>query len=232
MPVFDTPVTTNDAGIANVLDQDLPVVLYFFNQPNPALDKTIRQAAKDTAGELLIVRLDTRENPDAHKKFGKLHPPALVTLDEGHIESKAESIQPADVDAHVDFLLGEGPFPTETVGQSQARESSGTMPVHVSDKNFAKEVLHSDVPVLVDFWAPWCGPRHMIAPVLDRIADKYAGKVKIAKLNVDENPKMARKYRAMSIPLMVLFKDGKNIGQLVGAQPQPNIELFLRKGMM
>ena len=134
--------------------------------------------------------------------------------------------------AHVDFLLGEGPYPTETAAQVKARAANGAHPVAVTDQSFDREVLHSSVPVLVDFWAPWCGPCQMVAPTLERLAEKYTGQVKIVKLNVDENPQTAQHYRAMSIPLLLLFKNGKVVDRLVGAHPQPAIEVLIKKALL
>jgi thioredoxin 1 len=227
--VFNTPITTNDDGLYKVLDQGLPVVLYLYDKSNAALDKAFNRVAEEDAGDILVARVNVRENAQVRKKFKKLKMPALVTLDEGEVESKAAQILPDDVDAHVDFLLGRGPFPTQTAKQEKSKQARGAMPVNVTDKSFAKDVLNSDIPVLVDFWAPWCGPCRMVAPVLERIADKYAGQVKVTKLNVDHNQKMTRKYGAMSIPMLMLFKDGKVAGSLVGAHPQQSIELMLRK---
>jgi thioredoxin 1 len=231
MAVFNAPITTNDAGLYKVLDQGLPVIVYLYDRPDNALDKAFDQIAREDAGEILVARVNVKENPQIRKKFKKLALPALVTLDEAEVESEAERIQPADVDAHADFLLGRGPFPTQTAAQEKARADKGAAPVHVTDKSFHNEVLKSKVPVLVDFWAPWCGPCHMVAPVLENIAEKYAGKIKVAKLNVDDNQQIARQYRAMSIPMLMLFKDGKALSTLVGAQPQQNIELFLRRAL-
>jgi thioredoxin 1 len=90
-------------------------------------------------------------------------------------------------------------------------------PVHLTDKNFKQEVLESEVPVLVDFWAEWCGPCKMIAPLLEEIAQHYHGKVKVAKLDVDEGRVSASKYGIMSIPTLIIFKGGKAIDQIVGA---------------
>ena len=100
-----------------------------------------------------------------------------------------------------------------------------------AEVQFARDVLQSDVPVLVDFWAPWCGPCHMVAPVLDRLAERYAGRIRVAKLNVDENPSAARQYQASSIPLLVLFKGGQPVGRLVGAHPEPNIERLIQQAL-
>jgi len=96
-------------------------------------------------------------------------------------------------------------------------------PIHVSDANFKSEVLDSTVPVLVDFWAPWCGPCKVIAPVIEELAKEYEGKFKIAKLNTDENPNIAMEYRIMGIPTLGIFVNGQMVDQLVGAYPKPNI---------
>lgn len=97
------------------------------------------------------------------------------------------------------------------------------MATNVTDAQFDSEVLQSDVPVIVDFWAPWCGPCRIIAPRLDEIEKEYAGKVKIVKLNVDEERQWAGKFGVMSIPTIMLFKNGQSAGQIVGAVPKEEI---------
>ncbi len=97
-------------------------------------------------------------------------------------------------------------------------------PVNVTDRTFHDEVISYPGTVLVDFWAPWCGPCRTIGPVLEQLAGKYVGKVKIAKLNVDENPLTASQYAVQSIPTMIFFKNGKKGNRLVGAQPKQEIE--------
>jgi thioredoxin 1 len=94
-------------------------------------------------------------------------------------------------------------------------------PIHVTDSAFEKTVLQSQLPVIVDFWAPWCGPCRMVAPVLDKIAKQMAGKVLVAKVNTDENPDWASRYGVQGIPTMLLISNGKVVHRQVGALPEP-----------
>lgn len=94
------------------------------------------------------------------------------------------------------------------------------MTIELNESNFEAEVLSASQPVLVDFWAPWCGPCRSMAPVIDDLSKEYNGKVKIAKLNVDENQSLAASYGIMSIPTMLIFKEGKVMGQIVGYTPK------------
>src|SRR3954462_10573000 len=94
----------------------------------------------------------------------------------------------------------------------------------VTDSNFQAEVLEADTPVLVDFWAPWCGPCRMVAPVLEEIAGERAGSLKIVKLNVDDNQQTAAQFEVLSIPTMILFKHGQVAAKVIGAMPKKRLE--------
>ena len=99
--------------------------------------------------------------------------------------------------------------------------------VHTSDAAFDADVLQNNKAVLLDFWAEWCGPCKMIAPLLDEVADKYEEKLDVVKLNVDENPNTAQKFGIRSIPTLILFKDGAVQAQIMGAMPKSQLEEFL-----
>lgn len=110
----------------------------------------------------------------------------------------------------------------------EKKETSGK-PKPVDDMNFADEVLGSADPVLVDFWAPWCGPCRLVGGLLEEIAPQYEGRMRILKLNVDENPQTAARYGIQSIPTMILFKNGKPVDQIVGAMPLHPLQARLER---
>ncbi len=101
------------------------------------------------------------------------------------------------------------------------------MATEFTDANFATEVIASDKPVLVDFWAPWCGPCKMIGPIVEKLSKELAGTVKIGKVNVDDNQAVAAEYGVMSIPTLILFKGGKAVATTQGFQPEPKLRAFI-----
>ena len=108
-------------------------------------------------------------------------------------------------------------------GQCKATLPASTKPITVSDATFEVEVERSPLPVVLDLWAPWCGPCRMMAPILDELASEMAGQIRVAKLNVDENPSTAARFNAMSIPTLVMIREGREIDRIIGAQPKAEI---------
>ena len=104
-------------------------------------------------------------------------------------------------------------------------------PVAIDDANFAEVVLQAKTPVLVDFWAPWCGPCRMVAPVVDELAKEYDGRVSFGKVNVDDSPKIASQYGIMSIPTLILFKDGKPVSNIIGFRPKDELKQNLEAAL-
>ena len=113
-------------------------------------------------------------------------------------------------------------------GRCKLRLSVPDRAVNVSEGEFLEEVLRETIPTAVDFWAPWCGPCKMVSPVLEDIADKHPGKIKVVKVNSDENPGLSQRFGIQGIPTIILFRDGKEVDRLVGAAPRDDIVRFLR----
>ena len=103
--------------------------------------------------------------------------------------------------------------------------------IHLTDDSFDSEIINSELPAFVDFWAPWCGPCKMVGPIVEELAEEYDGKVKVAKLNVDENQKTPVQYAVRSIPTLILFKGGASIDQMVGAVSKAKMEEMIRKAL-
>ncbi|MEL6526619.1 MAG: thioredoxin [Chloroflexota bacterium] len=215
MPVFNTPITTNEDNLKKVLAQGLPALLVLHRDLDKPLQDALEKSAKKHAGNLLVVRVDVEENPGILVKYGEPAPPALVTITaDNHVKSDAIMIRPKDVRNHIAHLLDDKPLPA-----GKAKREGYFEPLTVTDQNFRKEVLKSKMPVLVDFWATWCQPCHMIAPHIKEIARDHGDKIKVAKLDVDRNQVMAGRYNVRSIPTMILFEGGQPAQRITGADP-------------
>jgi thioredoxin 1 len=224
---FDSVLASSDLSLDRVLNAGLPVAMVFYDKDLPAdLRQTMDDLARHSAGKALIIMLARSDAPHATARFGVRSFPSLVIVRDGKPVTTAESLRPGDLKAHIAYLLGEGPRPApRTVEQPKAtpKAAGAGAPISVNEADFEREVLRADKPVMVDFWAPWCAPCRMVAPALEAIARDQGNVLKIVKVNVDENPGLASKYRTMSIPTMLVFKGGREVDRWVGALPESAI---------
>jgi len=227
---FDTPLNTNDQAFDRVLRAGLPVVALFFSGPlDPARDTALKTLAKENAGKLLVAKIRADENAMLAQKYS-IRAPTLIAFKNGDEHSRAENPTANDLRAHAEYVMGRGPKPASpTLSRPPRAESAPAAPVHVTDATFAREVMGSDLPVMVDFWAAWCGPCRMIAPALEKLAAEYAGRVRIAKLNVDENQRTASQHQVQSIPTLLLVKQGRIVDRIVGALPEAQLRVQMER---
>jgi thioredoxin 1 len=233
---FDTPITTNDQSIDRVLAAGLPVLFVFMDgREPPALEQAMEKLAREYAGDLLVARIPVRDNPETVRRYQITRPPAVVTARNGQVLSKAEAASGDDLVKHTLFLLGKGPKPETAPPDGRPAYTAARAPAAgptqagvegpriVTDATFDREVLRSTQPVLVDFWAPWCGPCRIVEPTVEKLAREMSGRLNVAKVNVDENPGIAERYGIRSIPTMMIVKEGEIVDRWMGALPEPAI---------
>ena len=234
--VFDAPIHSSDQSFERVLAAGLPVAAVFSGRElAEELDQTMRRLAREHGGKALLVRIRADENPRLTAKFRVERVPWVVTLRGGASLSSQPLADAGALEAHLAHLLGEGPLPSVTersAGGAAPQSSSDEMhrePLVVSDASFAQDVLHSALPVLVDFWAPWCAPCRMVAPTVEKLAREEAARLRVAKLNVDDNPVVAGQFGVTGIPTMILFQGGKIVDRWTGALPESSIRARLSR---
>lgn len=223
--VFDAPIITNDQSIERLLSAPLPVLILFWREDIPeTVNQEMKRIAEQEAGDLIVAKVNTHDNPEAASRFDA-HRLTLVGVRDGKEITRAVAPDASEIPAYAAYLLGRGEKPAQREPAHSAKVHNGadSRPVAVTDASFDEMVLHSPLPTLVDFWAPWCGPCHAVAPVLDKLARENAGRLRVAKVNVDQNTHYAGMYGVQGIPTLLLVKNGKVVDRIVGAMPEPSL---------
>lgn len=253
---FNSPIHTSEQSVDRVLRAGLPVLLVFERKacaPCQQLAPTLDRLAAGFAGRALVARVDADDNPALARRYEVSQLPALIFVKDGAVVAQSSGAAPEEaLSAWLEHLAAGGSRPALPTGPAvrlakgrgvpqpgqpspRAAEGPGAVPgspaqpVPVSDADFEVVVGRSSQPVLVDFWAPWCGPCRAVAPTVERLAQEFAGRAVVAKMNVDDNPRTARRFGITGIPALYIFKGGKVVERLVGAQPAPVIRAALAR---
>ena len=229
-------IKTVDASTAEVaLQGELPVVLWLANgQSMPTeVRKTLEEQLQKNIDNLIVYAVDTSQETALGERFSVGKHPVLVGWYKGEVfarRSRPWATDATTITQNLIKLLPVAKSAEKSPENGKTKENHmNNKPVIVTDETFQTEVLDSDIPVLIDFWAEWCGPCRMVAPILEKLAGEYAGKVKIAKVDVDANQGLAQAFSIMSIPTLMFVKEGKIVGQSAGAAPEPALRDVLEQ---
>ncbi len=235
-------IHTNQSSIDRVLGAGLPVVLAFWSPQSTQDDPgVLEDLAVDFAGRALIAKVNAADEAALMTRFNVTQLPSFVFVKDGRAEATvAGPLSQETLRAWLRHLSEGGPRP-ETAATDRTHKRNGqnghanpraqqtsAKPVQLTDATF-EQAINGDLPVLVDFWAEWCGPCRMVGPSVEQLAQEFAGRAVVAKLNIDQNPRVPQRFGIMSIPTLYIFKNGQVVDKIVGAQPLPALRKWLAR---
>jgi thioredoxin 1 len=229
------PIILTDENFDALLDGTQPALILFSN--GDGLRNEFHMAYKKAAGEnakVVFARIDPSKNPQAATRFGVGEKPVLIGWYCGDEIVRRPRPWGTDVPLAIEMLDSavkeRNPDMVEEEEVPETPVDDGS-PVIVTDATFEAEVLNHDKPVLVDFWAEWCGPCRMVSPILEKLGKEFAGQIRVAKVNVDENPGLSQAFRIMSIPNIMIVKQKTVIFNQPGALSEPMFRDLIKKAI-
>lgn len=221
---LDTPVAVNGEAIDELLASELPVLMLVWNGETLRGDvrTELDNLAKEFAGRMIMAKVDLSKSAEDAERFDIGKHPVLMGVVNGEILTRRNRPWNTDIRAAAEEMRKYAPEPAPSTVAKVVQKTTlvDNKPVKVTEQTFEKDVIQSQLPVVVDFWADWCGPCKQIAPILEKLAGEYAGKVRVAKVDVDANPGLSQTFNIMSIPTLMFIKGGKIVGQQAGALPE------------
>jgi thioredoxin len=222
------PLILTDENLDSVLMGDKPVMILISGE---GIRGDITTAFKKAAGEpskFIFAQLDPKANPQAAERFGASGKPLLIGWYCGDTVVRRSRPWGSDMPLALEQMQNKVAEMNPTALEAEPVEEPtkavvDTRPVIVTDQTFQKEVIDYHLPVVVDFWAEWCGPCRMVAPILDKLAKEFAGKIRIAKVDVDQNPGLSQTFRIQSIPTLMMVKNRTIVFSQPGALPEPTL---------
>jgi thioredoxin 1 len=215
-----------DADYTTTLESGKPLLVLFSNGNDLRNEFSVAfKKAAEEANDIVFAQIEIASNPQAAQQFEISTKATLVAYYNGEVLTRRSRPWGTDVPLAVELLQDVMPVdqnqPIEEEQKPKEQAIVDTKPVVVTDETFQTEAIDYHLPVVVDFWAPWCGPCRMVAPILDKLAEEYAGKVRIVKVNVDENPQLSQAFQVMSIPTIMMLKERNIVFSQPGALPEP-----------
>ena len=224
-------MNVSEIELEAILNSDQPALLVFSRSDD--LRGDFSSALKNAAAEnpdIVVAQINPDNHPQVAERFAIGAKAVMIAYHNGEVLSRRSRPWGTDVPLVIEMLQEVSPkteTPTTTVQEENTNME--TQPVHVTDETFQAEVIDYHLPVIVDFWAPWCGPCKMVAPTLEKLAQEYAGKIRVAKVNTDENPQLSMAFRIMSIPTIMAVKDQTIVFSQPGALPEPALRELIDK---